>query len=246
MTADVSNSPAPSTSSAGTSPQPVFDPSARALACGLAGFAAGLVVQAVLLGRLPSGAGWRLALALVPLHLAALGGAAAGLLRGAPPRHWLPRCGFGVLSTRVIGQAFGGALVAWALVSFVQAGSVKVAQGLGLSTGPQGAFVLLTALISPAARAAAGLAVVLWVPLAEEILFRRVLTDALGSAGWRRAGLCSAVAFAAAHGSLVQAPALLLLAIILQRLRRLPGGLWAPVLAHSAFNALSLLGWCLG
>ncbi|NLF17463.1 MAG: CPBP family intramembrane metalloprotease [Lentisphaerae bacterium] len=243
MADDLANPLPPSAPISAASTRPSADPAGRALAGGVVGFAAGVVLQGLLHGRLPDSPGWRLALALVPLHMAALAGTAGALLRGAPPRRWLARCGFGALSRRAIGQALGGTVVAFAAVALVQAASARAALWLGLNADPQGAVALITALDSPAARTAAALVVVLWVPLAEEVLFRRVLTDAIAQAGRRYAGVWSAAAFAAVHGSLVQAPALLVLALILQRLRRPPGGLWAPVLAHGAFNALSLLGW---
>lgn len=217
----------------------------RALVWGLAGFALGVALQGLVPDRPPPSAGWRLGLALLPLHLVATGAAAASLLWEGPRRHWLACCGFGGLSGRVFRQAFVGLLCGLPLVYLLHAGGARLCRLLGLDAELPGTFGMLAEMASPGARVAAVLVLVLWVPLAEELLFRLVLTDALGQAGLPHAGLWAAGVFAAAHGSVAQAPALLVLGLILQRLRRAPGDLWAPVIAHSAFNGLALLGWVL-
>ncbi len=245
MAAQLSNPPPGSLAPAYTPAIGECQGARRALAWGLAGFALGVALQGLVPDRPPTSAGWRLGLALLPLHLVATGAAAASLLWERPRRHWLACCGFGGLSRRVLCQAFVGLLWGLPLVYLLHAGGARLCRLFGLDAELPGTFGMLAEMASSGARAAAVLVLVLWVPVAEELLFRLVLTDAIRQAGLQHAGLWAASVFAAAHGSVAQAPALLVLGLILQRLRCAPGGLWAPVIAHSAFNGLALLGWLL-
>lgn len=217
----------------------------RVVARGLVGFAVGVLLQCALTAGLQPSVGWRLTLALLPLHVLALGASLTRLLCGVPRPQWPARCGFGALSPTVFRQVFGCMLCGLPLVYLLHAGSAGLCRLLGLGPALPGAFGMLAEMTSAGARTAAVLVLVLWVPLAEELLFRYLLTDALDGVGVRGAGLWSAAAFAAAHGSVAQLPPLLVLGLLLQRLRREPGGLWGPLIAHSAFNGLSLLGWAL-
>jgi membrane protease YdiL (CAAX protease family) len=121
------------------------------------------------------------------------------------------------------------AALAWFLHG--AAGDVPVSPPLELWRENRGA--LLFALLLAAA--------LLLAPLAEEILFRLVLHDALLVFGPRCAGLGAALAFAAVHGMPEQVPALFLLGLVLQDLRRRSGSLWPAVLLHAAYNGVSLL-----
>lgn len=84
------------------------------------------------------------------------------------------------------------------------------------------------------------LTTVLFVPLAEEILFRTVLFEAILPAGRRRAAMITSLIFAIVHQVPEQIPALFVLGMILQKARWRRGTLAAPIFIHSAFNALSL------
>ncbi|OGV81215.1 MAG: hypothetical protein A3K19_22480 [Lentisphaerae bacterium RIFOXYB12_FULL_65_16] len=88
-------------------------------------------------------------------------------------------------------------------------------------------------------------------PLAEEILFRLVLFEAIRAHIPHRAAILTSMVFAAVHQSPEATPALFLLGMVLQRARQRSGALWLPVTVHAGFNAISLvlyavfqgLGW---
>jgi len=81
---------------------------------------------------------------------------------------------------------------------------------------------------------------VLLAPVAEELLFRLVLYEALRLKRVVAAGPLAALAFALLHGSLHEMPALFALGLVLQWTRRRYGTLWLPILVHAIFNAASL------
>lgn len=107
---------------------------------------------------------------------------------------------------------------------------------LRLRGGP-GLFVVTTVAVTTLA------------PLAEELLFRLVMHDALVAVGAPRlAAGVTALAFAAVHGVPEQLPALFVLGLVLQNLRRRGASLWPAVLLHAAYNAVSmgLVAWLWG
>ncbi|MGN0867772.1 MAG: type II CAAX prenyl endopeptidase Rce1 family protein [Oligosphaeraceae bacterium] len=113
----------------------------------------------------------------------------------------------------------------------------------------QGLQLLLGKLFPPAADAlppvltpALLLSSCLLAPCAEELLYRRLLPDALAARGFPRfAGhLLSALLFALAHGNPRVLPGLFLLGLALGALREREDTLQA-ILVHGGFNALTLL-----
>lgn len=216
----------------------------RALGLGLLGCAAGLAVQGLVLARVRPTGLCGLALGLLPLHGGAAAGVGIALLQTVPRRACWARLALG-RPTRAAGIRVLLTL-AWlgALVGLVHWGSATLARAAGLETTPAAIFPTLAAL-SGAGALAAAVALLLWVPLVEEVLFRLLLTDALVADEATHAGAWSAAVFAVAHGVPAYAPGLLLLGLGLQDLRRRHGGLWAPLLAHALYNALALAGWLL-
>lgn len=92
---------------------------------------------------------------------------------------------------------------------------------------------------------AAPLLLGLLAPLAEEILFRVTLHDAIATVAPTLAATLTALGFAALHGNLAQAPALFLLGLVLQQVRNRAGSLWPALTLHQGFNllALAILSW---
>lgn len=89
-------------------------------------------------------------------------------------------------------------------------------------------------------------AAVIIAPFVEEILFRLVLFEALRPMGVGSAAVVAAGAFAFLHGTVVQAPALFVLGLVLQYMRARYRTLWAPITLHATFNSMSvLLFWAL-
>jgi membrane protease YdiL (CAAX protease family) len=88
-----------------------------------------------------------------------------------------------------------------------------------------------------------GSAVVIVVGLAavaEEILFRKVLHDAVARYLPQQAMLVTSFLFALAHGVPEQVLPLILLGIVLQMSRRRFRSLWPAILLHGIYNAISL------
>jgi membrane protease YdiL (CAAX protease family) len=79
-------------------------------------------------------------------------------------------------------------------------------------------------------------------PLAEEILFRLVMVEALRTVDLPRPALLSALVFAAIHNHPEQLLGLCVLALWLYRLRERYDSLRPAILAHTVFNVLALLG----
>ncbi|RYD22587.1 MAG: CPBP family intramembrane metalloprotease [Verrucomicrobiaceae bacterium] len=85
-------------------------------------------------------------------------------------------------------------------------------------------------------------AAVIAAPLCEEIVFRGYLYGAAKKfAGPWMAGICSAMVFAAAHGSLAALLPLFVFGCVLVLLYEMTGSIWAPVAAHFCFNGLTVL-----
>lgn len=80
-------------------------------------------------------------------------------------------------------------------------------------------------------------------PLTEELVFRGCLYGvARRKLGRLPAILGTSLVFALIHAHLATIPALFVLAIGLALLYEATGSLWAPILAHAAFNGLNVLG----
>jgi len=82
--------------------------------------------------------------------------------------------------------------------------------------------------------------VLLLAPVAEEVLFRLVLYDALSLLNARVALVATALGFALIHGIPEQVPGLVALGLALQHLRQRTGSLWPPIFLHALYNLISL------
>ncbi|MEJ2890421.1 CPBP family intramembrane glutamic endopeptidase [Actinomycetospora aeridis] len=76
------------------------------------------------------------------------------------------------------------------------------------------------------------------VPIAEELLFRGVLTTALGRYGAWVAVIASSLVFALAHGVSIVLPAAFVLGVLNAVMLRRSGSVWPGVVAHGVNNAL--------
>ena len=94
---------------------------------------------------------------------------------------------------------------------------------------------------SPALWGSVAILAVVVAPIAEELLFRLVLYEALRPYSERLATILTAMSFAALHRAPAEFPGLFILGLVLQHTRRKSGSLWAAILLHSAFNATSLV-----
>ncbi len=95
---------------------------------------------------------------------------------------------------------------------------------------------------TPALLASVGIAVVLVAPVAEEILFRLLFYETLSlRCDARTSAILTSLAFALAHQTPEEVPALFVLGMVLQRTRERSGGLWLPMAVHMGFNAISFL-----
>jgi membrane protease YdiL (CAAX protease family) len=84
---------------------------------------------------------------------------------------------------------------------------------------------------------------ILAAPLTEELVFRGCLYGVVRQRLGRFAAILgTSVVFALIHAHAATIPALFVLAVALALLYEATGSLWAPILAHSTFNALNVLG----
>jgi membrane protease YdiL (CAAX protease family) len=83
---------------------------------------------------------------------------------------------------------------------------------------------------------------VIAAPLCEEVVFRGYFYPVLKkSAGIRVATLCSALVFAAAHGSVTALLPLFIFGGLLVFLYEKTGSLWAPIATHFCFNGVTVI-----
>lgn len=86
-----------------------------------------------------------------------------------------------------------------------------------------------------------GITTILFAPIGEEIVFRRMLYGLLIPFGSVNALLLTSFLFSVAHFYLVGIPGLFFLALILQLLYLNTRNLWCPIQVHVIFNALSFV-----
>jgi membrane protease YdiL (CAAX protease family) len=89
---------------------------------------------------------------------------------------------------------------------------------------------------------AAGIVTIVVAPLGEEVMFRGIVYPTIKQAGFRRTALwATSLAFAAIHLNAVTFVPLLVLSIFLILLYEKTNNLLAPIVAHSAFNAIQFV-----
>lgn len=139
-------------------------------------------------------------------------------------------------------------ILLWALpgigfaVLCLQLGGLISAVFLGLPQQFQQSVELLVNAPDLDATLALGVGAVILAPLAEEALFRGFLFRNLrASMGLPRAALLSGVLFGLAHMHLGFFLPLTALGVALALLYAWSGSLWVPILAHAAWNALTLV-----
>ena len=86
-----------------------------------------------------------------------------------------------------------------------------------------------------------GITTIIFAPIGEEIVFRRMLYGLLFPLGSVKALFLTSFLFSIAHFYLVGIPGLFFLAMILQLLYLHTRNLWCPILVHVIFNALSFV-----
>lgn len=86
-----------------------------------------------------------------------------------------------------------------------------------------------------------GITTIIFAPIGEEIVFRRMLYGLLMPFGSVNALLLTSFLFSVVHFYLVGIPGLFFLALILQLLYLNTRNLWCPIQVHVIFNALSFI-----
>ena len=86
-----------------------------------------------------------------------------------------------------------------------------------------------------------GITTIVFAPIGEEIVFRRMLYGLLFPLGSVKALFLTSFLFSIAHFYLVGIPGLFFLAMILQLLYLHTRNLWCPIQVHMIFNALSVI-----
>ena len=185
-------------------------------------------------------------LGLIPLHVGALGAALLVLRASVPGCQRLWALGLGAVpfpGWRVVirgGTLVVGVYTVTAVLTIATGAALKV-----LGYVPEGS-PMVTILVGSNDLflwASAAVAILVIAPVAEEILFRTVLFEALASRRIASAATITALLFSAIHMIPEAIPGLFLLGIVLQKARaRASGSLWAPIAIHAGFNAI---GFCL-
>lgn len=136
----------------------------------------------------------------------------------------------------------GTVVFMWLIFGGLQfSGYVKWMESLGVET-VQDTVKLLQESEDPLALGLMIFAAVIAAPLCEELVFRGYFYPVLKRFGGPRAAvLCSALVFAAAHGSLTALLPLFIFGCVLVFLYEKTGSLWAPVAAHFCFNGATVL-----
>ena len=190
-------------------------------------------------------------ISLIPIHGAAFFGALALLRQRVPPGKRLRELDLlparsGMRMPRVVKVSAFTALLFFPCGSLINQFSKWFIELAGFQPTPPPMAQFLQQLDSVPLLISLIVAAVIIAPLVEEILFRLVLFDALRPMGVGSAAVVAAGAFAFLHGTVVQAPALFVLGLVLQYMRGRYRTLWAPITLHATFNSISvLLFWAL-
>ncbi len=129
----------------------------------------------------------------------------------------------------------------WMFFAILQAsGYMQWMETLGVEA-VQDTVKLLQESNDPAVLVLMSFAAVVAAPLCEEIVFRGYLYGAGKKfAGPWMAGICSALVFAAAHGSMAALLPLFVFGCVLVLLYEKTGSLWAPIAVHFCFNGATV------
>lgn len=133
-------------------------------------------------------------------------------------------------------------LLMWLFFSGLQvSGFMQWIESLGVET-VQDTVKILQQSNNPAVLGLMAFAAVIAAPFCEEIVFRGYLYSATKRfAGPWAAGICSALVFAAAHGSLAALLPLFVFGCVLVFVYEKTGSLWAPIAVHFCFNGATVV-----
>jgi membrane protease YdiL (CAAX protease family) len=136
----------------------------------------------------------------------------------------------------------GAVLFMWLIFGGMQySGYLKWMESLGVET-VQDAVKVLQESEDPLLLGLMAFAAVIAAPLCEEVVFRGYFYPVLKKfGGMRVAAFCSALVFAAAHGSLTALLPLFIFGLVLVFLYEKTGSLWAPISAHFCFNGATVI-----
>lgn len=179
-------------------------------------------------------------LASIVFQFVMAGVALAFVIRRVGPVEWLGlrwpgwRWGFLIAPATVVGM--------WMFFGILQVGGyMEWLESIGVEP-VQDTVRLLQKATDPVVLGLMAFAAVIAAPLCEEIVFRGYLYPAAKKfAGPWVAMVCSALIFAAAHGSLAALLPLFVFGCVLVVLYEKTGSLWAPIAVHLLFNGATVL-----
>ncbi len=128
-----------------------------------------------------------------------------------------------------------------AIVAIASLASLTLFNYLGIPPEPTPMHLFLSQPLSPVAWVIIAGGAVVVAPLAEEFIFRRLLPLAFARVHLPAAWVLSALIFAFIHGSPAYAPGLFLLALLLNKSAKQPGGLRDCIAIHAGYNATVLV-----
>ena len=213
----------------------------RAAGFALGGFALGALAQVAVVSRLPEGGPVRILVDILPLQLGAFGAVCLSFgtestnrgIRALAELDGGPRSAFG--------PALRTMLWLYPTIFLVSLLSFRVLHWAGIPPAENTLLRTLAQQRNVFSWGVIALVVVVLAPVSEEVLFRRVLHDALEAFDVAGAAWWTALAFALVHAQPGQLVSLFVLSLALQRLRARQGNLWSAVLLHALVNGISLI-----
>lgn len=213
---------------------------AAAALCGAVALAGLILFHALVPGLHDLAMFW---ISIVPLHVVAPAACMAVLSRQVPYGARLRALDLAPVvgkATGLLKQSLTYTALFYPVSIIVTLSAVSLLNFFGVERTLSPVLDYMTAEISLPRIASVVFVAVIVAPFAEEILFRLVLYEGLRLNAIRSPAVLSALAFAVMHAQPAEMPALFLLGLLLQHARRRLGSLWAPILIHMFFNAVSL------
>lgn len=153
------------------------------------------------------------------------------------------RDGFGFSHRPILRVILLGSLVSIAVLPIalvLTKASFHLLEWLGLNPKAQASVEMLMESKTWTEKIGLGVAVVIFAPFAEEVLFRGILYPAIKQRGFPRLALWgTAILFATIHFNLATFVSLMFLAVALTLLYEETDNLLAPVMAHGVFNGVN-------
>lgn len=215
----------------------------------LAGLLIGQTIAQMLLTWLPDGAPleWQFGISLIPVQVIAFGAGLLGLAAAGKQLDWRALLGWQPMANRGIGREIAEVacliLLMIPLLWGINYAASLFCTYLGIPTPPQALQYFAEQKPGTLFWVLASFSMVVWAPIAEEIIFRLIFYRALAGIWPRKAATVTSVLFALLHYRIQYFPGLFFLGMAFQAVF-IRGGIRQAILAHAFYNFCSLLMFC--